>query len=81
MAQVSQERSCCECKKNIPFEEFKANHPQYSKERALLLWNDDLFSIFCPECFLTAPEKPYKKNKYSYFESYLSRQRTHFQKF
>ena len=81
MAQVSQERSCCECNKNISFEEFKANHPQYSTKRALLIWNDELLSIFCPECFLSTPEKPYKKNKYIYFESYLSSRRSNYQKY
>lgn len=76
MAHVSPQRNCSDCKKSILFDEFLQNHPQYSKERALLIWNDELFSIFCPKCFLNAPEKPYKKNKYSYFESYLSRRRT-----
>lgn len=78
MNRFSPQRSCSDCKKTISFDEFKANHPQYSKKRALLVWNDDLLSIFCPQCFLNAPEKPYKKNRYSYFESYLSRRRPHY---
>ncbi len=71
MALFSTERNCADCKKSISFDEFLTNHPQYTKERALLIWKDEIFSIFCPKCFLNAPEKPYKKNKYSYFQSFL----------
>jgi len=68
----SAERTCPDCKKSISFDEFLANHPQYSKEKALLFWNDKIFTILCPKCFFNAPEKPYKKNKYTYFHSYFS---------
>ncbi len=71
MTRLSSQRNCTGCKKPISFDDFKANHPQYSKERTLLFWNDELLSIFCPECFVNAPERPYKKNRYSYFQSYL----------
>ncbi len=72
MASISQDRNCIDCEESISFDEFKKNHPQYSTKRAILVWNDKLLSIFCPACFLNAPERPYKKNKYSYFQSYLS---------
>lgn len=75
MAQFSPKRTCFDCKKVISFDEFLMNHPQYSVERALLIWNDKLLSVLCPKCFLNAPEKPYKKNRYSYFQSYLGHQR------
>ncbi|MBY9020181.1 MAG: hypothetical protein KGD67_03915 [Candidatus Lokiarchaeota archaeon] len=71
MVSFSQERNCINCKKTISFDKFLLDHPQYSTERALFIWNDELLSIFCPECFLNAPEKPYKQNRYTYFQSYL----------
>ena len=73
--EIFSERNCVDCKKPISFDKFLTNHPQYSKERALIIWNDKLLTIYCPECFVNAPEKPYKKNKYSYFQSYLSRRK------
>ncbi len=76
MARISPERNCIDCNKTISLDEFLTNHPQYSKDRALLIWNYELLSVLCPKCFFNAPERPYKKNKYSYFESYFSRQKT-----
>ena len=65
------ERNCLDCNAVITFDEFLLNHPQYTRARALLIWNDKLLSIFCTKCFLHAPEKPYKQNKYTYFQSYI----------
>ena len=70
MGLISPERNCPDCKNIISFEEFLMNHPQYSLERALLIWNDKLLTIFCPQCFFNAPEKPYKKKRYRYSQSY-----------
>ena len=71
MTLFSPERNCGDCKKSISFDEFLMNHPQHTKERVLLIWNDKILSILCPQCFFNAPERPYKKNRYSYFDSYL----------
>ena len=57
----SAERNCADCKNNISFDEFLTIHPQYTKERALLVWNGKILTILCPNCFFNAPEKPYKK--------------------
>ncbi|MBY9011562.1 MAG: hypothetical protein KGD70_04230 [Candidatus Lokiarchaeota archaeon] len=65
------DRNCADCKKSISFGEFLTNHPQYTKERALLIWNDKILTVLCPRCFFNAPERPYKKNRYSYFDSYI----------
>ncbi len=73
MTLLSPDRNCSDCKKTISFDEFLMNHPQYSRERALLIWNDKILAVLCPECFLSAPEKPFKKNRYNYFQSYLRR--------
>ena len=70
MTHLSSERNCADCKKIITYDEFLMDHPQYPEERALRIWNDHILNILCQECFLNAPEKPYKKNKYSYFQSY-----------
>ncbi|MFX0077571.1 MAG: hypothetical protein ACFE96_19165 [Candidatus Hermodarchaeota archaeon] len=70
MTHLASERICSDCKKIITYEEFLINHPQLSEEKARLVWNDDLLSIFCSKCFFSAPETPYRRSRYRIFNTY-----------
>ncbi|MFX1407437.1 MAG: hypothetical protein ACFFBW_10795, partial [Promethearchaeota archaeon] len=63
-------KQCCDCSRIISFTEFRINNPLLSKEAASDLWENPLIKIYCVECFLNRPEKPYRKRKrfYSYYQ-------------
>lgn len=61
-------KQCCDCNKPINFAEFQGINPLLSKETASDIWENPLINIYCLECFLNRPEKPYRKRTrfYSY---------------
>lgn len=71
MTLLSPDRNCSVCKKIMTFDEFLINHPQFSVEKALFIWNDKLLTTMCPKCFFNAPEKPYRKSRYRALNFYL----------
>jgi len=67
------EKTCFDCGKSISFIDFCNDNSTMTKTRAKDLWDDNLLSICCFQCFFRRPEKPYKINKR--FNSYNSRVR------
>ena len=66
-------RQCLDCKQTITFEQFLRNHPHMAITRAISIWDDAVLSILCPKCYFNAPERPFKKNRQLYMQSYLRR--------
>ncbi|MFX0059615.1 MAG: hypothetical protein ACFE85_17565 [Candidatus Hodarchaeota archaeon] len=64
-------KQCCDCNKSISFAEFLRNNSLLSKEAASDLWKNPLVNIYCIECFLNRPERPYRKRKrfYLYYQN------------
>jgi hypothetical protein len=57
------ERKCGDCGEIIPIDVFLRDNPTLSIEQGKNLWEDLLFTIYCPECFLRRPEKPFRKRR------------------
>jgi len=53
-------RQCVNCHKPMNFKEFCRDNPSLSKKRANEFWNNQIFSLHCPNCFFTHSEKLFK---------------------
>ncbi|MFX1354508.1 MAG: hypothetical protein ACFFGP_11135, partial [Promethearchaeota archaeon] len=53
-------KQCTDCHKPINFKEFCRDNPSLSEKRAREFWNNQIFSIHCPNCFFNHLEKPFK---------------------
>jgi len=63
-------RNCGDCGQVIPFDAFLRDNQTISLEQGRDLWEDVFFTIYCPECFLKRPEKPFRKRRrYNYNNS------------
>jgi len=58
-------KKCCDCGLSIPFAEFRTIHPFLSKFDAKELYENPLMGVYCPNCFIQRPEKPYRKRRYN----------------
>jgi hypothetical protein len=56
-------KKCCDCNKLINYIEYRRINPSLSTDVAKDLWENPLITIYCPDCFLKRPEKPYRKRK------------------
>jgi len=56
-------KHCCDCNKPINLTAFQRSNPLLSTEAATDLWENPLINIYCIECFLNRPEKPYRKRR------------------
>ena len=65
-------KNCIDCKKIISFEEFCRDNPLIAESTAREIWNNELFSIHCLDCFYNRPERPFKIRR--------GRHRTYYQK-
>ncbi|KKL20492.1 hypothetical protein LCGC14_2454910 [marine sediment metagenome] len=63
-----QARKCGDCKKEIQFQEFLRENPSIDKERGLGIFDDPFMTVYCTDCFLKRPEKPYKTNRRYYYQ-------------
>lgn len=65
------EKNCAECNHPLTFEDFCRINPSMLLKRAQEFWQDSLFLIYCPECYFSLPERPFKVKR-GYF-NYRSR--------
>ena len=65
-------RKCTDCQKIIRFDDFCRDNPLLNESTAKEIWNNELFSIHCPDCFYNRPERP--------FEIRHGRHRSYYQK-
>ncbi len=63
-----QARTCGDCKKEIQFHEFLRDNPTIDYERGCDLFDSQIITVYCTECFLKRPEKPYKTNRRYYYQ-------------
>ena len=56
-------KNCCDCGKEMTFQEFCRDNPSLQTGKAFELWEDTLISAYCPNCFLNRYEKPFKIKK------------------
>ena len=70
MKQV-QARTCGDCEKELTFEEFLRDNPSVNEERGRDLFESPIITVYCTECFLKRPEKPYKTNRRYYYRNRL----------
>jgi hypothetical protein len=69
MIRDSHYKKCTDCGKIISFSEFLKDNPAFIINIAKDLWYDSMISIYCPECYFSRPEKPFK-TKRGYFNYY-----------
>jgi hypothetical protein len=53
-------RYCSECRIVISFDDFCRDNPSLSESTAKKFYSNDLFAIYCPDCFYHLPERPFK---------------------
>jgi hypothetical protein len=53
-------KKCFDCGKVLTFQEFCRSHPSLTVNKALVLWEDPILSVYCPNCFFNRPEKSFK---------------------
>jgi hypothetical protein len=58
-------KKCADCGMKMNFNEFLHNNPPLSKSDAIILWKNPLIKVYCCDCFLARPERPYK-NRYTH---------------
>lgn len=68
-------RYCADCKNPLKFEEFCRDNPFITKEKVSEFWNNEIFSLYCPKCFINHPEKPFKIKR-GYHRFFLKKVRT-----
>ncbi len=68
-----QSRKCGDCQKEIQFQEFLRENPTIDNERGQDLFESPIITVYCTECFLKRPEKPYKPNRRYYYRKRLRR--------
>ena len=68
-----QSRKCGDCQKEIQFQEFLRENPTIDNERGHDLFESPIITVYCTECFLKRPEKPYKPNRRYYYRKRLRR--------
>jgi hypothetical protein len=56
-------KHCCDCGKEMTFQEFCRDNPSLHIGKALELWEDSLITTYCPNCFFNRNEKPFKFKK------------------
>ncbi|HEC38027.1 hypothetical protein LCGC14_0847760 [marine sediment metagenome] len=61
-------RKCGDCEKEIPFQGFLRENPTIDNERGRDLFDSPIITVYCTECFLKRPEKPYKTNRRYYYQ-------------
>lgn len=64
-----QARKCGDCKKEIQFRDFLRDNPTIDDERGRDLFESPIITIYCTECFLKRPEKPYRTNRRYYYRN------------
>ncbi|KKN57275.1 hypothetical protein LCGC14_0564030 [marine sediment metagenome] len=64
-----QARKCGDCEKEIEFQDFLRDNPTIDNERGHALFESPIITIYCTECFLKRPEKPYKTNRRYYYRN------------
>ncbi|KKL75174.1 hypothetical protein LCGC14_2057530 [marine sediment metagenome] len=64
-------RKCGDCEKKIQFQEFLRENPSIDNERGRELFEDPIITVYCTECFLKRPERPFKTNRRYYYRKGL----------
>ncbi|TFG30175.1 MAG: hypothetical protein EU532_01685 [Promethearchaeota archaeon] len=63
MMNNSKDKKCCDCGKEITFQEFCRDNPWLQRREAYELWENPHIATYCLNCFFNRPEKPFRVKK------------------